>query len=310
MYALLNLFNTLISIYIWLLIASVVLSWLIAFNVVNTGNRFVYQIRDFLYRITEPVLRPIRNLLPNLGGIDISPVILILALYFIRDLAFELLAVSLRSPLSVRGDGIELAVKATPRAGRTAIDGVVVDAAGVAWLAVRLTAPADRWSCQRGSAGGLWPRAWASLRRPADRRRAGAAAGSGCASMAIPRRSPQRGGPCRCAGRRLGFGFAAPRPVDCERASKATRGRPSDEASRSPRYLARLVSPPWRRAASARRGTGQVHDRPDPGPHHRRLLHHHAQGCRDGRQGRRLRAPVPGRARLQPDDRRCRCCRR
>ena len=54
MYALLNLFNTVISIYIWLLIASVVLSWLIAFNVVNTGNRFVYQVRDFLYRITEP----------------------------------------------------------------------------------------------------------------------------------------------------------------------------------------------------------------------------------------------------------------
>lgn len=91
MYALYNLLNTVISIYIWLLIASVVLSWLIAFNVVSTGNRFVYEIQNFLYRITEPLLRPIRNLLPNLGGIDISPVILILALYFVRDLAFELL---------------------------------------------------------------------------------------------------------------------------------------------------------------------------------------------------------------------------
>src|SRR4051812_29496907 len=60
MYAVLNLFNTVISIYIWLLIASVVLSWLIAFNVINTGNRFVYDIRDFLGRITEPLLRPIR----------------------------------------------------------------------------------------------------------------------------------------------------------------------------------------------------------------------------------------------------------
>jgi YggT family protein len=89
MLALLNLFNTVVSIYIWLLIASVVLSWLIAFNVVNTGNRFVYQVRDFLHRITEPLLRPIRNLLPNLGGIDISPVVLILALYFVRDLVFE-----------------------------------------------------------------------------------------------------------------------------------------------------------------------------------------------------------------------------
>jgi YggT family protein len=92
MYAILNLLNTVISIYIWLLIASVVLSWLIAFNVVSTGNGFVYSVRDFLYRITEPLLRPIRNLLPNLGGIDISPVVLILALYFLRDLAFELLA--------------------------------------------------------------------------------------------------------------------------------------------------------------------------------------------------------------------------
>jgi YggT family protein len=91
MHAIFNLFNTVITIYIWLLIASVVLSWLIAFNVITTGNRFVYEIRDFLYRITEPLLRPIRNLLPNLGGIDISPIVLILALYFVRDLAFELL---------------------------------------------------------------------------------------------------------------------------------------------------------------------------------------------------------------------------
>ena len=91
MFAVYNLISTIITIYIWLLIANVVLSWLIAFNVINTGNRFVYQVRDFLDRITEPLLRPIRSLLPNLGGIDISPVILILALYFVRDLAFELL---------------------------------------------------------------------------------------------------------------------------------------------------------------------------------------------------------------------------
>jgi YggT family protein len=74
-----------IDLFIWVVIASAILSWLIAFNVVNTSNRFVYTIADMLYRITEPVLRPIRSILPNLGGIDISPVILILLLLFIRD---------------------------------------------------------------------------------------------------------------------------------------------------------------------------------------------------------------------------------
>lgn len=95
MYALLNLVNTVISIYIWLLIASVVLSWLVAFNVINTGNRFVYEISYFLHRITEPLLRPIRNLLPNLGGIDLSPAVLILALFFVRDLLLRDLAPTL-----------------------------------------------------------------------------------------------------------------------------------------------------------------------------------------------------------------------
>jgi YggT family protein len=74
-----------IDLYIWVVIAGAILSWLIAFNVVNTQNRFVYSVADMLYRITEPALRPIRNILPNLGGIDISPVILILFLLFIRD---------------------------------------------------------------------------------------------------------------------------------------------------------------------------------------------------------------------------------
>lgn len=92
MYALLNLINSAITIYIWLLIASVVLSWLVAFNVVNTRNRFVYVVGDFLHRITEPALRPIRNVLPHLGGIDISPLVLILLLYFLRDLLFEFFA--------------------------------------------------------------------------------------------------------------------------------------------------------------------------------------------------------------------------
>ncbi|HEV2099128.1 MAG TPA: YggT family protein [Stellaceae bacterium] len=92
MYALLNLISTVIQIYIWLLIAQAVLSWLVAFGIVNRHNRVVATAGDFLWRITEPLLRPIRRVLPDLGGIDISPVILILLLYFVRNLMFEYLA--------------------------------------------------------------------------------------------------------------------------------------------------------------------------------------------------------------------------
>jgi uncharacterized protein YggT (Ycf19 family)/uncharacterized protein YggU (UPF0235/DUF167 family) len=84
------LIDTIINIYIWILIASAVLSWLVAFNVVNTRNPIVHSIGEFLYRITEPALRPIRNMLPNLGGIDISPVVLIIGLLFLRQLIFWL----------------------------------------------------------------------------------------------------------------------------------------------------------------------------------------------------------------------------
>ena len=91
MYSALHLIDTVIDIYIWLLIFSVILSWLVAFNIVNTSNRIVYVIGEALFRITEPALRPIRRLLPSLGGIDISPVILILALIFLRNLLFEYL---------------------------------------------------------------------------------------------------------------------------------------------------------------------------------------------------------------------------
>lgn len=75
----------LIDLYVWVIIGSAILSWLIAFNVVNMHNRFVHMIADFLYRVTEPGLRPIRQFMPNLGGIDISPIILILLLLFIRN---------------------------------------------------------------------------------------------------------------------------------------------------------------------------------------------------------------------------------
>src|SRR5689334_7940138 len=89
MRALFWLVDTLIDIYIWLLIAQAVLSWLLAFGVVNRFNRGVAVIGDFLYRVTEPALRPIRAFLPNFGGIDISPIILILILYFLSDLIVE-----------------------------------------------------------------------------------------------------------------------------------------------------------------------------------------------------------------------------
>ena len=73
-----------INLYMYLLIASVILSWLIAFNVVNTRNQFVSAVAEFLYRITEPVLGPIRRRLPNLGGLDISPIIVFFLLWLIQ----------------------------------------------------------------------------------------------------------------------------------------------------------------------------------------------------------------------------------
>lgn len=87
---LLQIFMTVIDLYIWALIISVIMSWLTAFGVVNMSNRFVYMVADFLFRITEPALRPIRNLLPNLGGIDVSPIILILGLYFVQNMLVRL----------------------------------------------------------------------------------------------------------------------------------------------------------------------------------------------------------------------------
>jgi YggT family protein len=86
MNALFWLIDQVIGLYITLVIVQVVLSWLVAFNVVNTSNRFVYLVGDFLHRLTEPALRPIRRLLPAMGGMDLSPVVLILGLYFLRML--------------------------------------------------------------------------------------------------------------------------------------------------------------------------------------------------------------------------------
>ena len=86
MYAVTQLIGSVIQLYIWIIIVQVVLSWLVAFNVVNTRNRVIYMVGDVLYRLTEPVLAPIRRFLPSFGGIDLSPVVLILLLVFLKNL--------------------------------------------------------------------------------------------------------------------------------------------------------------------------------------------------------------------------------
>ena len=87
--------DSVINIYIWLIIINAILSWLVAFNVLNTQNRFVFAILNATHQLTDPVLNKIRRFIPNLGSIDISPVVLILLLIFIRNLFFELLAPNL-----------------------------------------------------------------------------------------------------------------------------------------------------------------------------------------------------------------------
>lgn len=97
MIALLRTVDLVLDMYTWIIIASAVFSWLYAFNVINSGNRFVEAIGRFLYKVTEPVLRPIRNILPDLGGIDISPVVVLLLIFFIRQFMWTTLAPALMS---------------------------------------------------------------------------------------------------------------------------------------------------------------------------------------------------------------------
>jgi YggT family protein len=73
-----------IDLYKWIVIAQVIMSWLISFGVINTHNRLVAQIGEVLYRLTEPALRPIRRLIPDLGGIDVSPIVLLLLLWLVQ----------------------------------------------------------------------------------------------------------------------------------------------------------------------------------------------------------------------------------
>jgi YggT family protein len=85
MIPLLNFLAMVITLYMWVIIISAILSWLIAFNVINRHNQVVFMVADSLHRLTEPALRPIRRILPDFGGLDLSPVVLILFLIFLRD---------------------------------------------------------------------------------------------------------------------------------------------------------------------------------------------------------------------------------
>jgi len=87
----LKLLVTVIDLYVWIVVIGVILSWLVAFNVINSSNRFVYMVGEFIHRATEPALRPIRNILPVMGGFDLSPVALILVLILIQDVLVRML---------------------------------------------------------------------------------------------------------------------------------------------------------------------------------------------------------------------------
>tara|TARA_B100000767_G_scaffold264871_1_gene280281 strand:+ start:93 stop:383 length:291 start_codon:yes stop_codon:yes gene_type:complete len=95
MKSILILFDNVVSLYIWVLIINAIISWLVAFNVLNTSNRFVYSVLEISYKLTEPPLSFIRKYIPSIGSIDISPIILILGLMFLRNLIFELFAPAL-----------------------------------------------------------------------------------------------------------------------------------------------------------------------------------------------------------------------
>ncbi len=84
MLALFQTIDLVLDLYTWILIASAVFSWLYAFNVINSSNQFVNSIGRFLYAVTEPVLAPIRRILPNLGGIDVSPIVVLVLIFFLR----------------------------------------------------------------------------------------------------------------------------------------------------------------------------------------------------------------------------------
>ena len=86
------LLDSIITIYLWIIIINALLSWLVAFNILNTQNRFVFSVLDATYKLTDPALNKIRRFIPTFGSIDISPVVLILILMFLRNIIFEIFA--------------------------------------------------------------------------------------------------------------------------------------------------------------------------------------------------------------------------
>ena len=90
MNSILILFNDIVRLYIWVLIINAAASWLVAFNIINTSNRFVYSVLEISHKLTDPPLRFIRGFMPNLGTVDISPIVLILALVFLRNFINEI----------------------------------------------------------------------------------------------------------------------------------------------------------------------------------------------------------------------------
>jgi len=89
------LLDSVITIYLWIIIINAILSWLVAFNVLNTQNKFVFSVLNVTYKLTDPALNKLRRFIPMFGSIDISPVILILLLMFLRNLIFEVFAPNL-----------------------------------------------------------------------------------------------------------------------------------------------------------------------------------------------------------------------
>ena len=89
------LLDSIITIYLWIIIINALLSWLVAFNILNTQNKFVFSVLDATYKLTDPVLNKIRRFIPTFGSIDISPVVLILILIFLRNVIFEIFAPNL-----------------------------------------------------------------------------------------------------------------------------------------------------------------------------------------------------------------------